>query len=128
MFAPHPQVIVRRGEKVDGPPGPIVVATRNNDLQGVVDATPPERREGVDRKESVLLLAAGVAICCSHVHFSATKVEYNLMTHTIDRHSLPADLVFIQNGMLQPWLDEAGLGDNTQASSPCNFALLSMHK
>jgi len=25
-----------------------------------------------------------------------------------------ADLVFIQNGMLQPWLDERGLGDNTQ--------------
>jgi ketopantoate reductase len=62
-------VIIKRGEKVDGPEGPIVVATRNNDLQGVVDATPPERRE---------------------------------------------DLVFIQNGMLQPWLDEKGLGDNTQ--------------
>ncbi len=28
-----------------------------------------------------------------------------------------ADLVFIQNGMLQPWLDERGLGQNTQASS-----------
>ncbi|KAF5825491.1 hypothetical protein DUNSADRAFT_9323, partial [Dunaliella salina] len=30
--------------------------------------------------------------------------------------SLPllADLVFIQNGMLQPWLDEQGLTDNTQ--------------
>lgn len=28
---------------------------------------------------------------------------------------LDADLVFIQNGMLQPWLDERGLGDNTQA-------------
>lgn len=54
---------------MDGPPGPIIVTTRNNDLQGVVDATPPERRE---------------------------------------------DLVFIQNGMLQPWLDERGLGDNTQ--------------
>lgn len=26
----------------------------------------------------------------------------------------PADLVFIQNGMLQPWLDERGLGDATQ--------------
>ena len=26
----------------------------------------------------------------------------------------PADLVFIQNGMLQPWLDSQGLGDNTQ--------------
>ena len=25
------------------------------------------------------------------------------------------DLVFLQNGMLQPWLDARGLGDNTQA-------------
>ena len=25
-----------------------------------------------------------------------------------------ADLVFIQNGMLQPWLDARGLGSNTQ--------------
>jgi len=40
------QVIVKRGEKVDGPPGPIVVATRNNDLQAVVDATLEDRREG----------------------------------------------------------------------------------
>jgi hypothetical protein len=24
------------------------------------------------------------------------------------------DLVFLQNGMLQPWLDSRGLGDNTQ--------------
>ena len=28
-----------------------------------------------------------------------------------------ADLVFIQNGMLQPWLDEQGLGSNTQVIS-----------
>jgi len=28
-----------------------------------------------------------------------------------------ADLVFIQNGMLQPWLDERGLGDATQVRS-----------
>jgi hypothetical protein len=25
-----------------------------------------------------------------------------------------SDLVFIQNGMLQPWLEERGLGGNTQ--------------
>lgn len=25
-----------------------------------------------------------------------------------------SDLVFLQNGMLQPWLDSRGLGDNTQ--------------
>ena len=27
------------------------------------------------------------------------------------------DLVFLQNGMLQPWLDAKGLGTNTQVTS-----------
>lgn len=62
-------VIVQRGEVISGPQGPIVVCTRNDDLEGIVKATPVERRE---------------------------------------------DLVFIQNGMLQSWLDSQGLGDNTQ--------------
>ncbi|GMH35827.1 hypothetical protein BSKO_03695 [Bryopsis sp. KO-2023] len=65
--------VVKRGGKVaaDGSgSGPIIVCTRNDDLQAVLDATPPERHE---------------------------------------------DLVFIQNGMLQPWLEEKGLGGNTQA-------------
>ncbi|KAG1662010.1 hypothetical protein FOA52_009499 [Chlamydomonas sp. UWO 241] len=62
-------VLVKRGEPVAGPPGPIIIATRNDDLQAIVDATPADRK---------------------------------------------SDLVFIQNGMLQPWLDKVGLGDNTQ--------------
>lgn len=62
-------VMIQRGEAIAGPEGPIVICTRNDDLEGIVKATPPERRE---------------------------------------------DLVFIQNGMLQPWLDDQGLGDNTQ--------------
>lgn len=60
-----------RQPQIQGPAGPIVVCTRNDDLQAVVDATPAERR---------------------------------------------GDLVFTQNGMLQPWLDARGLGDNTQVS------------
>lgn len=67
------QVVLRRNEAFDParcpPTGPILVATRNDALQAVVDATPPARR---------------------------------------------ADLVFLQNGMLQPWLDARGLGANTQ--------------
>ncbi|DBB09840.1 TPA: hypothetical protein ACH3X3_001455 [Trebouxia sp. C0006] len=62
--------IIERGQAVEGPPGPIIVCTRNNDLQGVLDSTPEDRRQ---------------------------------------------DLVFIQNGMLQPWLDARYLGNNTQA-------------
>jgi hypothetical protein len=62
-------LVVQRGGAIAGPPGPIVVCTRNDDLEGIVNATPEDRRE---------------------------------------------DLVFIQNGMLQPWLDAKGLGDNTQ--------------
>lgn len=70
---------------MDGPPGPIIVATRNDALQSVVDATPPSRRQGVDRT-------------------ALSK------TPSIPR----TDLVFIQNGMLQPWLDARGLGTATQ--------------
>jgi hypothetical protein len=65
------QVVIRRNEPITGPAGPIVVCTRNDDLQSIVEATAADRRE---------------------------------------------DLVFIQNGMLQPWLDAQGLGENTQVS------------
>ena len=43
-------LMVRRGEAVpaDAPAGPIVVCTRNDDLQAVVDATPAERRKGAE--------------------------------------------------------------------------------
>ena len=40
------QKFVERGQPVEGPPGPIIVCTRNNDLQGVLDSTPKDRREG----------------------------------------------------------------------------------
>lgn len=47
MGAGH-DVLVRRGQPVaaglEG--GPIVVCTRNDDLQAVLDATPPARRPG----------------------------------------------------------------------------------
>lgn len=68
-MGPGSDVIVRRGGAIEGPPGPILVATRNDVLDDIVDRTPPDRRK---------------------------------------------DLVFLQNGMLQPWLDSRGLGDNTQ--------------
>jgi hypothetical protein len=32
------------------------------------------------------------------------------------------DLVFLQNGMLQPWLDKRGLGDATQVSERAGAA------
>ena len=64
---------MRRGDAFPAstPPGtPILVATRNDALASVVEATPVERRR---------------------------------------------DLVFMQNGMLQPWQEARGLGDATQA-------------
>lgn len=39
----------------------------------------------------------------------------------------PADLVFIQNGMLQPWLDARGLGNNTQVQQS-HQQIACMHK
>jgi hypothetical protein len=71
--APNPLgfQIVRRGQPVPASPAhtPILVATRNDALAGVVSATPAERR---------------------------------------------SDLVFLQNGQLEPWLAALGLSDNTQ--------------
>lgn len=66
-------VLIQRGDVIPSfPPGPIYVCTRNDALEGIIDAC-PEQRKG--------------------------------------------DLVFLQNGMLQPFLDARGLGDNTQVSS-----------
>jgi hypothetical protein len=63
-------VLVRRGEKVpEDSTGPIFVCTRNDDLDAVLQATPPSRRE---------------------------------------------DLVFLQNGMIEPWLQSHGLASVTQ--------------
>lgn len=65
-------VIIKRGQSIMEnalPSGPIIICTRNDDLDAIVAETPQDRK---------------------------------------------SDLVFIQNGMLQPWLDAKGLGDNTQ--------------
>ena len=63
--------MVRRGQPIppSATPGPILVATRNDALEGVIAATPPERRK---------------------------------------------DLVFLQNGMLEPLLFSHNLVDATQ--------------
>ena len=66
----HEAIVVRRGEPVPSEGGPIYVCTRNDDLEAVVGATLPQRRQ---------------------------------------------DLVFVQNGMLQSWLQQHGLAENTQA-------------
>ncbi len=62
-------VLVRRGEQTVLPTGPIVVCTRNDDLQTVIDWVPFERRR---------------------------------------------DLIFVQNGMLQTWLEQQALDFSTQ--------------
>ena len=41
------QVIIKRGETIVADEGgPIIVCTRNDDLESVLEATPPQRREG----------------------------------------------------------------------------------
>ena len=62
--------VIGRGEPISSQDGPIYVCTRNDDLEAVVGATLPQRRQ---------------------------------------------DLVFLQNGMLQSWLEQHNLQDNTQA-------------
>eukprot|EP00898_Chlorokybus_atmophyticus_P008109 jgi/Chlat1/829/Chrsp104S01172 len=69
-FGEGKDLLVKRGECIpDAGEGPILVCTRNDDLEGVVSDTPVNRRE---------------------------------------------DLVFLQNGMLEPWLQHKGLENNTQ--------------
>ncbi|XBI05627.1 hypothetical protein VPH35_133776 [Triticum aestivum] len=64
-------LLLRRGEALPpaAPAGPILVCTRNDDLDGVLDATPKSRWQ---------------------------------------------DLVFFQNGMLDPWLESKGLAGANQ--------------
>lgn len=63
-------VLIKRGESVPIDfPGPILVCTRNDDLEAVLDSTPKSRW---------------------------------------------SDLVFFQNGMLEPWFQSKGLGDADQ--------------
>ncbi|MCD9560550.1 hypothetical protein HAX54_019249, partial [Datura stramonium] len=63
-------VLVKRGEPVPSDfAGPILVCTRNDDLEAVLEATPKSRW---------------------------------------------SDLVFFQNGMLEPWFQNKGLGDADQ--------------
>lgn len=50
------QVLIGRGEQVpESPAGPVIVCTRNDDLDGVVEATPPERRGGIPQQSVIAL-------------------------------------------------------------------------
>lgn len=69
------QVIVRRGERVDNTPGaatplgtPIIVATRNDALLGVFEATPEDRRAGDSLKsvsEQCVHMLNTLVACCN---------------------------------------------------------------
>jgi hypothetical protein len=61
-------VLVRRGEKVpEDSTGPIFVCTRNDDLDAVLQATPPSRREGNYLGHFSIRL---LLLCCDHSNFS----------------------------------------------------------
>jgi ketopantoate reductase len=68
LAAMGPVTLVRRGEPIPALAGPVVVCTRNDDLRGVIDATPADKR---------------------------------------------ADLVFVQNGLIEDLLRDQGLQDCT---------------
>ncbi|RWW67282.1 hypothetical protein BHE74_00025288 [Ensete ventricosum] len=75
-------VLVGRGQPVPAEfEGPILVCTRNDDLEAVLGSTPPSR-------------------------WNARLKVWDL--------NVAADLVFFQNGMLEPWLESKGLGDADQ--------------
>ncbi|PON52764.1 nuclear protein [Parasponia andersonii] len=81
-------LLVKRGDSVPfGFDGPILVCTRNDDLEAVLEATPRSRW-------NVELLNG----------FVRQLMDFNNL----------ADLVFFQNGMLEPWLESKGLDDADQ--------------
>ena len=70
------QTVIKRGEKISTTEGPIVVCTRNDDLQAVLDATPQNRHEGVataaplpSRQRSCCWLSMSHIICTEHARY-----------------------------------------------------------
>lgn len=48
MFMYTLQVLIGRGEQIpENPAGPVIVCTRNDDLNGVIESTPSGRRKGL---------------------------------------------------------------------------------
>ena len=56
------QVVIRRGEPIAGPEGPILICTRNDDLTAIVEATPPERRKGESCRQ-ILRMHKSLSCC-----------------------------------------------------------------
>uniref|UniRef100_I1QH01 Uncharacterized protein n=1 Tax=Oryza glaberrima TaxID=4538 RepID=I1QH01_ORYGL len=102
MGPPGADVLVGRGEKVpEDAPGPILVCTRNDDLDAVLDATPRSRWRGTFAPLPALLSSplrlppGSRAVSCSAL-------------------LLLVSCSAIQNGMLDPWFESKGLVDANQ--------------
>ena len=99
-------VLLRRGEPFPSTPaeGPIYVTTRNDDLQGVIDATPEHRREDLVRPSF-----SGCTECCP----PCDPPDLSSLVHAL-RDIRNFTQVFMQNGMLGKFLESNGLASNTQ--------------
>lgn len=91
-------LLLRRGEALQpgAPAGPILVCTRNDDLDGVLDATPRSRWQG------------------AFFHHQPTLPPSKLLLRAKLMMERAADLVLFQNGMLDPWLESKGLTGASQ--------------
>ncbi|KAG6413250.1 hypothetical protein SASPL_125958 [Salvia splendens] len=91
-------VLVKRGEPVPQDfAGPILVCTRNDDLDAVLESTPKSRW-------SVIELVSVLNLCNAAIVVEISQAELDII----------ANLVFFQNGMLEPWFETKGLGDADQ--------------
>ncbi|GJN09751.1 hypothetical protein PR202_ga27782 [Eleusine coracana subsp. coracana] len=96
MGSPGADVLVGRGEKVpEDAPGPILVCTRNDDLDAVLENTPKSRWRGT----------------CPHNSSPSSVFLWSSSPCAGGRLDL---LVFFQNGMLDPWFESKGLVDANQ--------------
>ena len=82
MGPPGADVLVGRGEKVpDDAPGPILVCTRNDDLDAVLDATPKSRWRGTWPQLVCLHLPVRfrVRLCCGPCLRSGLPAHVSLL-------------------------------------------------
>jgi hypothetical protein len=70
---------------------------------------------------------AAAACACTATNRQPTLCDTWLHPPWLSLSCHTTDLVFLQNGMLQPWLDSRGLGDNTQVGAVWALAWRCQH-
>ncbi|KAF9613190.1 hypothetical protein IFM89_005992 [Coptis chinensis] len=108
-------LMIKRGEAVpSGFPGPVLVCTRNDDLDAVLDNTPKSRWNDQILFKHVTPLDRGTVLQMIRYYSVEVNGEDEEGGMSKEDGEEDEDLVFFQNGMLEPWLHSKGLNDVEQ--------------